>query len=375
MLKSQEPTQTRGPAKGELPVAAAAFALLILLRLALTGGFAMFGRDLWQDEVYTNLLAADPSLAHSMIALLHGSDTQGPTFYLCCRFFGKLLGGVSPVTLRLMACLSVWSAVVGVYAVLRLAVDRISAIFGALIFRCHPAVMTAAFDAQAYGPQLAAAVWLCWALATPNRSWIRTTMLGVCSVLLCSLHYFGLAAWFAAVAGYWMIHRKDRALRLPDWCALMAGPLALAACLPFVHGHYLALGNTTWISRPLAGLGAFITGIAPPSLVATPVIYFLVAGVLHKLKPKSPSDSIAPLSALAALGMVPLAIIAFSLVGQPALMPRYAIAGVPALAVVAAWLIRRVPPRLARGLYGHAPRGNDIVLSSRPGLDAISRRN
>jgi hypothetical protein len=198
------------------------------------------------------------------------------------------------------------------------------------------------FNARAYTPMLAAAVWLCWGLGTPKRSRLARVVLAICSILLCTLHYFGAVALILAVAGYWIAYRKNLRLRGMDWCALAAGPLALAGCMPFLMGRYGTLGNTTWVPNPsLANLRSFVMHLVPVGSVIVPPMVFLITVILRKLKGRS--SSIKELSALAALGGMPVMILAFSIMIQPALIPRYAIAGAAALAVPTAILINRVP--------------------------------
>jgi hypothetical protein len=347
MTESSAPTYSTGPARGELPLAAALLAVLALVELGASGALAMFGRGPWQDEVYSCLLCTDPSILHSMKALAHGADAQGPMFYLLGRGFGALFGGASLESLRWMGFMSVWLAVVGVYAILRMVVDRISALAGALVVWAHPLVIVVAFDARTYGPVMAAAVWLCWGLAQKRKTGVTRAVLAICSVLLCALHYFGLAAWGAAIGGYWLTHRKEERLKLADWCALAAGPVALLGCVPVLMGRYGTLGNSTWVSGALFSVSNFFYDLLPAPVLIIPPVFFLIAVVLHKLRPRFEGRSFAPAAALGALGLMPVAIVVFSLMAQPSMVPRYGLAGVAALAVPAAWLISRVRRGLA----------------------------
>ena len=317
------------------------------IQLALGGAFSLFGRHFWLDELYTQRLVADPQTAHMLRALRGGVETHPPTFYLLVRAFTQPTGQAGETALRSLALAAVLAALVGTYAVLRLAFPPLVALAAVLALGSHPLVQRHAFEARAYGSWLAAAVWFAYAAARalqPGAAWPALLLLGATAVLLCTLHYFGIITLaLVLAAACWWDRSAGRARR---WTLLAAaaGPLALAGCVPFLLGQRGATTVPTWVKSPdLGNVGRFLLSVLFPRhlLVLLPVAAVL-GWLLRTGRQAAPRAAFTGAVALASLALLPLVLIVFSFTVQSALVDRYALPATAALAPLAALLAARL---------------------------------
>src|SRR5262245_3151938 len=121
------------PASGrEIALVTLLLGLALACQVMLAAGKVVFVRSLWIDETFTQSLASSPSIGYMIEALKHGVEVHMPTAYVLMRWFSIPFGGVTPLSLRLFAFLSVVAAMGGVYATLRLAFARGPALIGVL---------------------------------------------------------------------------------------------------------------------------------------------------------------------------------------------------------------------------------------------------
>src|SRR5688572_19176132 len=118
------------------------WALLGLLSVAYLGGAALVAlrRPLWNDELYTLLIADSPAMADVWAALATGADQVPPPFHVVVRAFFAAFG-TSAFALRLPSVLGFWLMGICLYTFVA---RRTSAIYGAVAM-AFP-LITGAFD-------------------------------------------------------------------------------------------------------------------------------------------------------------------------------------------------------------------------------------
>jgi hypothetical protein len=336
-----DPATPQGVGLREVGAVLLLFAVLIAVQLALAGAYSLFWRHFWLDEMYTQRLVADPELTHILAALRGGVETHPPTYYLLLRGFVAFMGNAGETTLRGFALLAALVGLVGAYLALRLTYAPLVALTAVLALWSHPLVQRYAFEARMYGAWLAAAAWFAYALAASRRAGPRPgglALLAVTSVLLCTLHYFGIIALALMLGTHlWC----TRSVRWPALLAAAAGPAALLACTPFLIGQRGAITVATWVKTPdLADVGRFLLSVLLP-------LKFVVLGVFAgawwlfrgRRMPSAGRRDLTPVVSLASLALIPVVLILFSFTVQSALVDRYALPATAALAAATAVLV------------------------------------
>jgi hypothetical protein len=321
----------------ELAGVALFFVALVGAQFAVTGAFSLFTRHFWLDEMYSQRLAADPDVAHLLAALRGGAETHPPTYYVLARGFTRLAGDDGETGLRAFALLAALAALVGTYAVLRMTFPPLVALAAVLALWAHPLMQRYAFEARAYGPWLAAAVWFAYWLGLalrPGQSRLVLLPLAGTAVVLCTLHYFGIITLACVFVADLAWARSSGARRLPVVAAVAAGPAALLACVPLLLGQRAALTVPTWVKTAEAvDVGPFLLSVLLPRfLMVVPAMAF-VAWLLRGRRPAGARGDPTAVIGLAALGLFPLLLITFSWTVQSVLVDRYAL---PATAAIAA---------------------------------------
>jgi hypothetical protein len=340
-----DPPQPKGTSLRELDRLLLLLIVLIAVQLGLAGGFSLFWRHLWLDEMYTQRLVADPDLSHMLVALRGGVETHPPTFYLIVRGSTGLMGNAGETTLRGFALLAVVVGLIGVYLTLRLTYPPLVALAAVLALWSHPLVQRYAFEARTYGIWVAAVAWFAYGLAAARFAGPRPAilvLLAITSVLLCTLHYFGIIALALMLGAHlWWL----RSFRWPVLLAAAAGPVALLACTPFLLGQRGAVTVATWVKTPdLGDVGRFLLSVLMPrNLLLVPLVagcWWLFRG--RRMPPPGSQPDLTVVIGLASLAMLPLVLIVFSVTVQSALVDRYALPATAALAGIAALLLAPV---------------------------------
>ena len=345
-----------GPQGLEVVVAALAAAAFVAADIWLCDAAIVFTRPLWLDEIHTVLVAGRQDTLTSLRSLAAGADFNPPTLFLLFRAVGHLTGGLSEPVLRSVTAVSVVVTLPAVYWILRGQFARGPSAAGALSTWAQSVVVTEAFDARFYALWLfgAAALSLAVRAAIQGRpGWLNRIALGVASVFVCTIHYFGILSWLAVmlVATVWREPAERR--RVTALLPALAGPIALTFCLPFYMGQRAALSMATWIPDVTIPGVLFLVGLA---LVTPPLVISLVSWTASRfLQRPSPDRGLRTAQRRFTLGpalllgqaLVPIALGFFSLVVQPTTQPRYSIAAAlfaaPIVALAFArstWLLR-----------------------------------
>lgn len=318
--------------------------LLAAVQLCLTGSFSLFDRYLWLDEIHTHLLVTDPELAHAASALADGADFNPPGLYLMLRGLDVLTGG-GPISWRVAAVGSALAALLGIYLMVRQAVDRAAAAIAVIVVWSHPLVVFQAFEARFYAPWLAAAVWLAYSLAGYSREesgpfW--RVAVAVCSVAVCLIHYFGVISLVLVTVAHLAFNWRSTRHRLQLLAALSAGPAALLGCIPLYLGQRASLSVPTWMPDPTwhSTLGFLHDVFLFPILA----VMIAAAGRYFSAGAEFPQGSISgrlrPLAGLTGLLFLPGVLIGLSYAAQPAMMGRYALPAIAAVGPVVALAAR-----------------------------------
>jgi hypothetical protein len=334
----------------EWNVAAAVIIAFVLMELLGTGAGIAITRPLWLDEIHTLLLAGYGDLSSSMRSLAAGSDFNPPTLFLIYRFVGAVSGGLSEVSMRVVALASVVATLALVYRLLRDDFARLPSALGTLAVWAQPIVTAVAFDARFYGPWLFGIATLLVALRRAIDRPVTaasSVFLALASAFVCTIHYFGIVSWALAVAMAIARARRPRRGLSAVLSPALVGPASLLACVPLYLGQRAALSVPTWI--PAASVGDHLLLLGIILLPLATLVALTAWGATRLLSPLAGNRMHAvvgqPLGAsgmlLLAQAAVPIALAIFSLVVQPATQPRYWIAGSLAAAPAVAYAVSR----------------------------------
>ncbi len=322
----------------------------VILELAALGAWAMVTRPFWLDEVSTYLVAGTQSLPESLRSLARGADYNPPAAFFLYRAVGLLAGGLSPVTARLFAAACVLGALTTVYILLRDQFSPWPAAIGALSVWALQVVMHAAFEARFYGPLLLASGCLLLALLRTARrapTPASAVWLALVSIVVCTVHYFGILTWAIGIATVLVFAPGSRAATMRRLLPSIAGPLALTACAPLYFGQRASITVPTWMPD-LTVIGA--VRLLAIFFLTLPVAIALSCWALTKARAwrtgtraeriAGRAFALGPLLLLAQVA-VPFTLLAFSMLVQPATEFRYWIVGALATAPVVALVVSR----------------------------------
>jgi hypothetical protein len=335
---------TCGPTWRELACVVCGLAALMAVQLLLSGGGYLFVRHFWLDEIYTHTLVTRP-LEQSLRALAGGVETHPPTFYLLLRLFTSVFGD-SEAALRSFALLSILAALVGIYVSLRQAFSPSASLLATLLVWCHPLVLSHAFEARCYGPWLAGTVWFAYFLARARDGTggpLNTYLVAASSVFVCTIHYFGIIT-VALVTGFELWLHRGRGTRWAGLAAVTAGPVSLLLCVPLVLAQRSAITVPTWHSNDLVLVLPFVMALLNPVFLVLLIPWFV-----HLLRARGDdvrTRTVTALAGLTGLALLPVILIAFSYAVQPAMLDRYGLPAVAAVAPAVAWVASRASRRL-----------------------------
>lgn len=347
--------RTTGGAR-ECLLAALGFVLLLVTEFGVTswtepaaapgGAWSLFSRNFWLDELYTHTLVADPSFAHALGALAAGVETHPPAYYVLLRTFTGV-AGTSEIALRTFSLAAALLGFVGVYGVLRRTFRPLVAFTALALLWCHPLVVLYAFEARFYALWLAAVAWYAFFL---DRCGDERAGLGVkvgvalTAVLTCTVHYFGVISLALVTIGELIGRRRSGQPSRRGLAWASAGPLALALCLPLLLRQRGATTVPTWLDPvTLDGVRGFLTDLYAYRPFAPAVIALGLCQLLGHRPPATSVGAPGPQWGLSALLAMPLVMIGFSLVVQPAVLARYALPTLLGLAPATAYLLARLP--------------------------------
>jgi hypothetical protein len=346
-----QPWAWRPLSRLEILVVVLTLAALLAAQLRVAGSGYLLRRNFWLDELYTLTLVSDPDWTHSLRALAGGVETHPPTLYALLRVFTFFLGECDEVALRSFALLALFVALLGLYVSLRQAYAPLVAFTAILALWGHGLVVKHAFEARFYGPWLAATVWFAFVLARARLAERRLgphLALALCSLLVCTIHYFGIISLTLVTGFELLFHRRPGKARWPTVLAVAAGPVALLACLPLLLGQRAAISVPTWIQRPtlstVVQTGTWL--LLPASLSAVLLLAWLSklfgAGPQSAEEAGRPPASSRALAGLTGLILLPAVLLVVSYTVQPVFLDRYALPAVAALAPAVAFVTARM---------------------------------
>lgn len=323
----------------ELGALALALAIVIALFLFLTDGGVLFTRPLWTDELHTVLLASRPTPFAIVSDLANGADYAPPLLHVTTWLVRVLVGGtLTPTILRVSALLCVCGALLVVYVVLRRRFDAISSAAGMFAVASHELVVAHSFEARFYGPWL-----LCAALFAASLSLAegrrRSVAMAIAAILLATVHWYGIVSLATMVAAVVASDGSRWRGGVRTVAPAAAGVLAFALCVPLAMGQRHALTVNTWVPAFRLSQVESLARLYWTGLIPVVAMVVLIVGLVVRLRrpaQRLDGDITVGLSddsvvALISLAVMPLALAAMSIAGQPSMWPRY---GIPA---VLAW--------------------------------------
>ena len=345
------------------------FALAVIaltgIVLFLSDGGVLFSRALWVDEVIATLIASRPTPAAVLGDLGSGADGGASLFHLGLWTVRVVSGSLGPGLLRLLALACVLAALVLVYAVLRRGFTRAPSVAGALAIGTNPLVIEHSYEARFYGPWLAFCALIAWLLARRQDRPTRRNgiALGVAAYCLCTIHFYGIITLALLVAGAvlsgWPAWRERLRLVAPAAWGLVSlvvvVPLALAQRRAYTVPSWLP--DFTWpqVSSLLAEFWLARVPLAAAFLI---VVAMLIRGrsgegaeAARSIVGRATTN--AGIVALMLLALMPVALACLSLLGQPSMLSRYAIAAALVLGpwvAIAVAFIGRWPGRVVIAL-------------------------
>ncbi len=376
--------------KGPVALASGLLLAMMLATLAVVDGFSVMSKPLWLDEYHTLLLADRQGVLDSLRSLAQGADFNPPTLHLFYRAFDTLLGGLTPFTMRVLSLGCVWLTLVCVYATLRRHFPAAAAFGGACAIWAHPLTITYAFDARFYAPWLLFSALLAWSAgvdAARPDSRRRDVLLALSSVLVCTIHYFGIFSRTLIAVAVMVTAPDDRPGSSTPWrrrvravAPMLSGPLALLLCTPFYLGQRQALTTATWVApMNAAQLQAFLADYFVWVGFVLPLAGWLGVRLLQHARDGRSFPSRSSLArpdtlALLALAAVPIIVVVFSAVVQPSLIRRYAIPALLCWAPLIAFALAdmRLPAR-AVVLAGQLALGVVLVRAQVLGVRQVVR--
>lgn len=317
--------------------------LLLMFGVAVTFD-ALVTRPLWLDEVHTQIVAGRASPALVLADLRAGIDTAPGLLHLALWALGRVVELSAPV-LHLVPFVLVWLGLVFVYATLRRHFGIASSSAGVLAVGAHSLVIQMTFEARFYGPWLFLAAVFAWAVGL-EASRRRDVLVGLASVLLCTIHWFGIISLAILCAGVVAVRWREWRQALRTVMPAAAGLAALLACLPILLGQLAAVTAPSWIPAPdrrqLWDMArVFYVAVVPLAAAA------ILAVARFALPRRAPRRVDAGVAALASLALMPVAMLIVSWVLQPSLLDRYATVAALAWAPLVAAAVATVPARLA----------------------------
>ncbi len=347
-MNPPEPTPVRSAGLREQFGLAIAVAAAFWAFVMVCGGDALLSRQMWMDEVHTWLLVSDADFAHSLTALAAGADYNPPGYYVLLRGFMRLSGVQDAAGMRLFSLLAMSAGLGLIAATLRRRHSVLVCLAAVVMVAVQPTVLHQATEARFYAIWFALVAAFCFVRATSNDSLAALLIQGVLAALMCTVHYFGvLSLGLICLLDLWNQRasllspgKAGRSRRVVFAAPYAAGVLALIGCTGFYLGQRSALTVPTWVSPATASrVGLFLLDFTPIVLLACA----LPGLVLTRSEPVRLPKSREPCLLLAGLGL-PLVLIAFSLIVQPALVGRYATAGLIGWAAIAARLLHNARP-------------------------------
>lgn len=326
--------------------------ILMCAQLMLAGSMSLFSHHFWFDEWATYLMASDPDPSRVAQALWTALNDNAPGLFVMLRMIGWTFGSNSEVMLRVFAFVCVLLGLTGLYVALRQAFPPLAALAAVLAIWAHPLVLYHAFEARYYAPWFAIAIWFAYLLARsvrcPDNIWLKIGV-GVVSILLCTIHYFGVITMLIILS-----FEVFRGRQSANWKHAITistpGLLVLMACIPLFIAQRSAVPSATYLPKPSPTLvWSFGAELLLPAHLAVIVAVASLAFLTETLKlTRAPEGDVnrtglGDIAGLSSLLLLPVALVAFSYLVQGVLLSKYAMVAVAGLAPGLAMAMIRFP--------------------------------
>lgn len=333
------------PSRGEHMLFALVLVLLTVVVLVLADAFLLVTRPFWVDELIAVMIANRPSPGAVLGDLASGADGGASLLHLGLWLVRVVAGTLTPMLVRLLSLASVLGALALVFPVLRRRFPASAAVAGALAVGAHALVIEHAYEGRFYGPWLLSCAALAWLF---GRRQVRATRGGAVAMAavafaMCTIHFYGVLTLGLMSAAVVALHGREWRR---GWALVRPATLGLAALLvvaPLAIAQRVAYSVPSWLPdfRPaqLASLLSEFWLAAVPLGAAVLIIVVRVGRGVSKRRDTLPgyarSAALDPgIVSLASLALLPFVLGALSIIGQPSMLPRYAI---PASLVWAPW--------------------------------------
>jgi mannosyltransferase len=310
----------------------------LLLIPALTGLLAglwgISSPSYWRDEAAT-LEVARFSFPATLHTLAH-VDTVHGAYYLFMHFVVKCLGGSEAAT-RLPSVLAAAAAAAGTAALGRRLAGPLTGLAAGLIVALSPTVTPYAQEARSYAIVMALAVLATYLFvrALDTRTRLAFAAYAIALSALGVVHLFALLLLPAHALALW---RQDRVI-VRRWVVGAGG--AVVILTPLLVVEQTQSRAISWIAAPtLADVGHLIESFAGSAWLIPPVLVLIGLGLWRHRSPNTPVD-LRLLTAGWAL-LPPALLLGVSLI-HPVYVFRYVLFCVPAVALLVAAGLTRLP--------------------------------
>lgn len=299
----------------------------------------------WRDEQATAAAAASRTWPQ-LVDLVTGSTDAVSALYYALMHLWVGLVGVDPFWLRLPSAVAVGVAAAGL-VVLGRQLDRTrTGLFAAAVLVLLPRVFWAGGEARSYALQIAAAVWLTVLFVDAIRKgrWVRWVLFAVATAVANWLFLYLALVGVAQVVTLAIVPEWRRRL-LP---AILAVGAAALASLPIAILGYGQRGQISWV--PPVGPGVVGSVIREQWFMGSTIFsvvawVLVVAGVVVIARRRAGNATARQLLALLIpwLLLPTIALVAISLVASPVYLDRYLVMSAPAVALLGAFALGRLP--------------------------------
>jgi hypothetical protein len=346
---------------------AAILAGLTALVLFLSDGAVLFTRPFWVDEWLAVFVANGPSPSAIVGDLTAGADGGAPLLHLMFWTLRRLGVTLDPVVVRAFSLSTVLLALVVVFAVVRRRLPFDAACAAALAVGAHQLIIWHSYDGRFYGPWLLGASLVALFLgrrqdasdatppgmggagapavgAPPGRMPGERVALAAAALLVCGIHPYGILSLGLMLAGGVAAYGARWREGLRNAVPALTGLVAVALVAPIALGQRNAYTVSTWLTDFTPGqliwlLDVFWSGAVPllaVGLLGTGAVIRGARGTARPLDMARVPLGDAGMLALFALALMPVALALVSSLGQPSMLPRYAVVTVLAWAPLVA---------------------------------------
>jgi preprotein translocase subunit Sec61beta len=343
---------------------------LLLTGLFLLCFFFSFFREtrkpLWMDEVLAVWVVRLHS-AHDVIsALYHGSEFSPPTYDLLLYAMTHLVGSESYRLLRLPSILATMVSGLCIFALIRRYFGVHAAGFG-LAFALLSFWSSYALEIRPYALVVAcfACAVLLWDGLEEHRPALwRVGLMSICLAGAVSLHFYSilLVACVGLMEMFWSLHHHRR-LRLPAWIGLMIAGGSFLIWLPLIRtlSHYNAgdTGSSHYYAQPvfdhLLDTYVLLSVVGKRQILFLAVTLCFITAAYTRRKIRLPDEAVLERHSDQEKTAAKFYIIAFCAVAYPVIIylfaavvtktynVRYTLAAGLGFALLAAFLISRIP--------------------------------